>query len=69
MISSARRQGALAGKVCGAGGGGCVTLVIDPDARARVETAITSEGAKLLPLKIDRGGVLVQTNADDPSIR
>jgi D-glycero-alpha-D-manno-heptose-7-phosphate kinase len=69
VISSARRQGALAGKVCGAGGGGCVTLVIDPDARARVETAITSEGAKLLPLKIDRGGVLVQTNADDPSIR
>ena len=69
VISSARRQGALAGKVCGAGGGGCVTLVIDPDARARVEAVITAEGAKLLPLKIDRGGVLVQTNADDPSIR
>lgn len=64
VISSARRQGALAGKVCGAGGGGCVTLVIDPDARARVEAAIVATGAKLLPLRIDRGGVLVQSDAD-----
>src|SRR5258707_15042840 len=28
IISSARRRGALGGKVCGAGGGGCLTLVI-----------------------------------------
>ncbi len=66
VISSARRQGALAGKVCGAGGGGCVTLVIDPDARARVEAAVIAAGAKLLPLQIDRGGVLVQSDAGDP---
>jgi D-glycero-alpha-D-manno-heptose-7-phosphate kinase len=63
VISSARRQGALAGKVCGAGGGGCVTLLIDPDARARVEAAVVASGAKLLPLQIDRGGVLVQSDA------
>jgi D-glycero-alpha-D-manno-heptose-7-phosphate kinase len=57
LISSARRQGALAGKVCGAGGGGCVTLLIDPAARARVEAAVVAAGAKLLPLQIDRQGV------------
>jgi D-glycero-alpha-D-manno-heptose-7-phosphate kinase len=57
VISSALRQGALAGKVCGAGGGGCVTLLIEPDARARVEAAIVSAGAKVLPLQIDRAGV------------
>ena len=62
VISSARRQGALAGKVCGAGGGGCVTLVIEPDARARVEAAVVAAGAKVLPLRIDRGGVLVQSD-------
>ena len=67
VISSARRQGALAGKVCGAGGGGCVTLVIDPDARARVEAAVAAAGAKLLPLRIDRGGVLLQSDADRSS--
>jgi len=69
VISSACRQGALAGKVCGAGGGGCVTLVIDPDARARVEAAVVATGAKVLPLRIDRGGVLVQSDADNPPIR
>src|ERR1700694_3196071 len=37
IISSARRRGALGGKVCGAGGGGCLTLVIEPEARAGVE--------------------------------
>ena len=61
VISTARRQGALAGKVCGAGGGGCVTLVIDPEARARVEAAVVAAGAKLLPFQIDRGGVLLQS--------
>ncbi len=69
VISSARRQGALAGKVCGAGGGGCLTLVIDPDARAGVEAAVVATGAKLLPLRIDRGGVVVQADADSPPNR
>ena len=63
VISSTRRQGALAGKVCGAGGGGCLALVIDPDARARVEAAVAAAGAKVLPIRIDREGVLVRTDA------
>ena len=57
IIASARRHGALGGKVCGAGGGGCVTLVIEPGARARVEAAVAGAGGILLPLKIDRDGV------------
>lgn len=69
VISSTRRQGALGGKVCGAGGGGCVTLVIDPDARARVEAAVVAAGAKVLPSRIDRGGVCVQVDAANPSGR
>src|SRR5882762_3335002 len=39
VIDNARRNGALAGKVCGAGGGGCVVLLVEPDARQRVEKA------------------------------
>jgi D-glycero-alpha-D-manno-heptose-7-phosphate kinase len=62
VISSARRNGALAGKVCGAGGGGCLTLVIDPEARARVENAVTAAGGTLLPLQIDREGVFVKVS-------
>jgi D-glycero-alpha-D-manno-heptose-7-phosphate kinase len=60
IIAAARRNGALAGKVCGAGGGGCVTLLIEPDARKRVEAAIAVAGADILPMKIDRRGVRVK---------
>ena len=61
VIAAARRNGALAGKVCGAGGGGCLTLVIDPEARHDVEAAVKRAGAKVLPFRIDREGVSVQT--------
>ena len=64
IISSARRQGALGGKVCGAGGGGCLTLVIEPAARARVEAAVTAAGGTLLPLRIDRDGVQVRSDVE-----
>jgi len=59
VIETTRRNGALAGKVCGAGGGGCVVLLIEPDARERVEKAILAAGAKTLPVTIDRQGVQV----------
>jgi D-glycero-alpha-D-manno-heptose-7-phosphate kinase len=59
IITSSRKNGALAGKVCGAGGGGCVVLLIDPDARARVEAAVTEAGGELLPVRVDRQGVTV----------
>ena len=63
VIASARRQGALAGKVCGAGGGGCVALLIDPAARARVEAAVLAGGGQLLPHAIDREGVRIRVGA------
>jgi len=62
IIAAARRHGALGGKVCGAGGGGCLMLVIEPEARARVETAVRSAGGELLPMRIDRRGVQVKVS-------
>jgi D-glycero-alpha-D-manno-heptose-7-phosphate kinase len=59
IIENSRRNGALAGKVCGAGGGGCVVLLIQPDARERVEKAIVASGGQLLPMVLDRQGVTV----------
>src|SRR5712664_4476308 len=59
IINGARRKGALAGKVCGAGGGGCVVLLIEPEARERVEKAVVDCGGELLPMRIDRQGVTV----------
>ena len=59
IIRGARRNGALAGKVCGAGGGGCLVLLIEPGARERVEKAVLDCGGELLPMHIDRQGVTV----------
>ena len=59
IIENSRRKGALAGKVCGAGGGGCIVLLIEPDARERVEKAVVESGGALLPMQIDRQGVTV----------
>ncbi len=36
IMERTRACGALAAKVCGAGGGGCLSLQIEPDARAAV---------------------------------
>ncbi len=59
VIDSARSNGALGAKVCGAGGGGCVVLLIEPEARDRVEAAIAKAGGEVLPTTIDRQGVQV----------
>jgi D-glycero-alpha-D-manno-heptose-7-phosphate kinase len=60
IIVGARRAGALAGKACGAGGGGCVALLIEPEARKRVEVAVAGAGGRVLPMRIDPRGVRVR---------
>src|ERR1700758_2433908 len=44
IIEGGRKKGALSGKVCGAGGGGCVVMLIEPDARGGVERAVEEAG-------------------------
>jgi D-glycero-alpha-D-manno-heptose-7-phosphate kinase len=61
IIEYSRHKGALAGKVCGAGGGGCLVLLIEPEAREKVEKAVVAAGGELLPMHIDRQGVTVLT--------
>ncbi len=59
IISASLRAGAAAGKVCGAGGGGCVVLLIQPDARKSVERAVIESGGESLPFSIDHQGAAV----------
>jgi D-glycero-alpha-D-manno-heptose-7-phosphate kinase len=60
IIRRALAAGARGGKVCGAGGGGCVVFLIEPDARGRVERAVRQAGGRILPAGIDRRGVRVR---------
>ena len=57
LMTQAAAAGALAGKVCGAGGGGCVFFLIDPLRRAEVCQAVLDAGARLLDCRIDTDGL------------
>lgn len=59
IMSAARKAGAVAGKVCGAGGGGCMITLVQRRERSSVERAIEDEGGRVIPLVIDRCGVRV----------
>lgn len=56
LIRSAQKQGALAAKVCGAGGGGCVAFIVPPAKKQLIINALNRQGGKVLPFKfVSRG--------------
>ena len=57
LMTQAAAAGALAGKVCGAGGGGCVFFLVDPARRGEVCRAVLDAGARLLDCRIDTDGL------------
>jgi len=59
LLEQARAAGATAGKVCGAGGGGCLFCLVEPERAAAVADALRSGGAEVLPFAIEPDGVRV----------
>jgi D-glycero-alpha-D-manno-heptose-7-phosphate kinase len=59
LIGVAMRQGALAAKVCGAGGGGCVVFLTEPENREHISAALRSYGGHVLPAIVARDGLTV----------
>jgi D-glycero-alpha-D-manno-heptose-7-phosphate kinase len=57
--AAARRAGALGVKVCGAGGGGCQVAFAAEGRESAVRDAMIAAGAAILPIEIERRGVLV----------
>jgi D-glycero-alpha-D-manno-heptose-7-phosphate kinase len=57
LIAVAAKNGGLAAKVCGAGGGGCVIFLVEKGAASRVATAIGDNGGRVLPLQVARDGL------------
>jgi D-glycero-alpha-D-manno-heptose-7-phosphate kinase len=60
LIRSLRRAGAIGARVCGAGGGGCLALIIEPEARTKLITLAEAAGAKSLPSVINTRGLVVR---------
>ena len=64
LISVARRRGARAAKVCGAGGGGCVIALIEKGARQSVEDAIRENGGQPLAFRVARNGLIFHSTSN-----
>src|SRR5688572_9058366 len=59
LMTAAFSAGARAAKVCGAGGGGCLFCLVDPDDVPAVRHALTSGGARVLDYRIETTGLRV----------
>jgi D-glycero-alpha-D-manno-heptose-7-phosphate kinase len=60
LMNRARRAGARAAKVCGAGGGGCLFCIAEPAHTAAVGAALTQGGARVLDFHIETRGLVVE---------
>jgi D-glycero-alpha-D-manno-heptose-7-phosphate kinase len=63
MLAAAQRAGAIAGKVCGAGGGGCLFCFAEPGAIPAVRTALADSGARVLDFTIEAKGLVIKREA------
>lgn len=59
MLAAAIEAGATGGKVCGAGGGGCLFCLAEPDRVPAVREALASSGAELLDCQIESQGLRI----------
>lgn len=70
LLTAARDAGAWGGKVCGAGGGGCIAVLAPPERRAAVAEAVAATGGQVLDVRPTPAGVEVESiGAEDASTR
>ncbi len=69
LFARARVAGAQAGKICGAGGGGCLVCFAEPARVPAVREALAAGGASILDFHIEREGLTVGQSGDRPRPR
>ena len=57
LMSLAKREGALAGKACGAGGGGCLLFYCSYDTQHNVRKALEAEGVRIIDFQFEPHGL------------
>ncbi len=64
LIETALANGAIAAKICGAGGGGCIAFYCENGRKQDVEAALSSEeGCEVLNWNLSREGLTIRTEA------
>ena len=69
LLAAARRAGAWGGKVCGAGGGGCLVFLAPEGRTGAVAEALRSLGAEVLPFQFVRAGATVTSKPTSRLVR
>ncbi len=59
MLAGAAKAGATGGKVCGAGGGGCLFCFGDPSKIPAIRQSLSDAGARVLDFSIEARGLIV----------
>ena len=59
LMARAKAAGAMAGKVCGAGGGGCLICYGPAGSRSAIADALAKGGARLLDYHIETEGLQI----------
>jgi len=67
LIGIAVRNGAVAAKVCGAGGGGCIVFLTEPEAKERVTQTLRSYGGQVLGAAVAQEGLRISGRASGRS--
>lgn len=65
LRQAAQQAGAVGGKICGAGGGGCLLFMSAPDQEGRVRRALEAAGGRVLDFTFDARGLHVWRVAGD----
>jgi D-glycero-alpha-D-manno-heptose-7-phosphate kinase len=61
MLAAAKAAGAWSGKVCGAGGGGCLFCIGPPENAAAIASALSASGARVLDFHVETQGLKIET--------
>lgn len=68
-IEAATGAGAWAGKVCGAGGGGCIVFLLPPERREAVRAALANVPGQVIDAHPVAHGLTVERSDDAPAAR
>jgi D-glycero-alpha-D-manno-heptose-7-phosphate kinase len=63
LIKVAQSAGALAAKICGAGGGGCLLVLAPAEVKSAVAAALTQAGGQVIPCLATPQGLQVKVRA------
>ena len=67
MIRETDRDGTLAAKVCGAGGGGCVVFLVAPGSKPAVERTLKRLGGEIINFAVSKTGLEVAVKSSGSS--